>query len=259
MEDRQELLEQANMKKFLQLLEENGMGEQKQNVEFLADYIDHMEFQFTNVLDELKNVRQELNAIQDKTIRATAIRAVDNVVSKVEVAKVHLIKLKNYVMDTVDKAVTNYKSQGKSALVSAMKSLNVKGMLETIYSGCKHVILSADQEIDNITKLGDEIYAVQSHMKNIGRVIVGKEAQEPVSRKTDRGLLSKIQESLFFSMKVFTVMSKKTESALDKVKSIDGKHEKKSVRSDLMDIKDKQQVSNKTYEKSRKETELGQR
>lgn len=259
MEERQALLEQENMKKFLQLLEENGMGDQKHDVEFLAGYVDQMEFQFNNVLDELKNVRQELTKIQDKTIRATATRAVDKVVGKVEEAKGQLIKLKKHIKQTVDKAVTHFKEHGKSALVTAMKSLNVKGVLENIKGGLNHAIQSADHGIDNLSKLGNEIHAVNSHLKNVGRVIAGKESQELMPRDTEKGMISKVQESLFFSMKAFTKMSQKTDNALSTLKNIKEKSQsKKSVKSELKDIKN-QQKTNKLNDKSRKENELGQR
>ena len=126
MEHKQNLLDQENMKSFLQLLEENGMHDEKLSVQLLAGYVDQMEFQFNTVLEELKSVRQELNTIQDKTLRATASRAVDKVVTKVEEAKGQLMKLKNHIVKTVDKAITEFKEHGKSALVTAMKSLNVK-------------------------------------------------------------------------------------------------------------------------------------
>lgn len=258
MEERQTLLEQENMKKFLQLLEENGMSDQKHDVEFIANYVDQMESQFTHVIDELKTVRQELTKIQDKTIRATATRAVDKVAHKVEEAKGHLVKLKNHIKQTVDKAVGDFKEHGKSALVTALNSMNVKGILENIKGGLNHATQLADHGIDNLSRLGNEIHAVNSHLKNVGRVIAGKESQALIPRDTEKGMLSKIQESLFFSMKAFTKMSQKTDTALSTVKKIEEKvNDRKSVRTDLQDIK-KQQTSKKN-ENSRKETELGQR
>lgn len=257
MEERQTLLEYENMKKFLELLEENGMKEQKQEVELLAGYVDKMEFQFNNVLDELKNVRQELSAIQDKTIRATATRVVDKVVHKVEDAKAHLVKLKNHIKQTVDKAVTNFKEHGKSALVSAMRTLNVKGLLQTIKDGLDQTVKVSDHGIDKLTKLGDEIHAVNSHMKNVGRVVIGKDTQDTNPRQADKGLLAKVQESLFFTMDVYSKMSLQTGQMLNKIKTIEEKHnEKKSVRSDLKDIR-KQQNGKVPSEKVRKEKELG--
>ncbi|MFR1293956.1 MAG: DUF6674 family protein [Coprobacillus cateniformis] len=85
-----------------------------------------MENQFDTVLEELRSVKQELNTIQDKTFRATANKAVDKVTAKVNDAKNSLIKLKQHVLKTVDKAVNDFKRQGKSALTAAVKNLMLK-------------------------------------------------------------------------------------------------------------------------------------
>ena len=259
MEKDKNLLEQENMKTFLQLLDENGMHDEKLSVQLLAGYVDQMEFQFNTVLEELKNVRQELNTIQDKTLRATATRAVDKVVNKVEEAKGQLMKLKDHIITTVDKAVTEFKERGKSALVTAMKSLNVTGLLENIKSGLNHAAQSADHEIDKLTKLGNEVHAVNSHLKNAGRVLTGKDSKDLKPRDADKGALSKIQESLFFSMSAFSHMSQKTDVVINAVKKLEEKsNSKKSVKNELQDIKNKQQ-NNKSNNKSGKEMELGQR
>lgn len=259
MEKNKNLLEQENMKTFLQLLDENGMHDEKLSVQLLAGYVDQMEFQFNTVLEELKNVRQELNTIQDKTLRATATRAVDKVANKVEEAKGQLMKLKDHIITTVDKAVTGFKERGKSALVTAMKSMNVTGLLENIKSGLNHAAQSADHEIDKLTKLGNEIHAVNAHMKNAGRALVGKEIKGIEPRDMNKGILSKVQECFFFSMDVFSNTAQKTEDILGTVKKLEGKsNSKKSVKTELQNIKNSQQ-NNKSNNKSGKEMELGQR
>lgn len=259
MEKDKNLLEQENMKTFLQLLDENGMHDEKLSVQLLAGYVDQMEFQFNTVLEELKNVRQELNTIQDKTLRATATRAVDKVVNKVEEAKGQLMKLKNRIITTVDKAVTGFKERGKSALITAMKSLNVTGLLENIKNGLNHAAQSADHGIDKLTKFGNEVHAVNSHLKNAGRVLTGKDSKDLEPRDADKGALSKIQENLFFSMSAFSHMSQKTDVAINAVKKFEEKsNSKKSVKTELQNIKNSQQ-NNKSNNKSGKEMELGQR
>lgn len=259
MEKDKNLLEQENMKTFLQLLDENGMHDEKLSVQLLAGYVDQMEFQFNTVLEELKNVRQELNTIQDKTLRATATRAVDKVVNKVEEAKGQLMKLKDHIITTVDKAVTEFKERGKSALVTAMKSLNVTGLLENIKNGLNHAAQSADHGIDKLTKFGNEVHAVNSHLKNAGRVLTGKDSKDLEPRDADKGALPKIQESLFFSMSAFSHMSQITDVAINAVKKFEDKsNSKKSVKNELQDIKNKQQ-NNKSNYKSGKEMKLGQR
>ena len=92
--EKQLLSQQENIKKFSQLLDENGMNDQKKEFEYLIQYIDQMENQFDTVLEELRSVKQELNTIQDKTFRATANKVVDKVTAKVTETKKTLIKLK---------------------------------------------------------------------------------------------------------------------------------------------------------------------
>lgn len=257
MEQNKNLMDQENMKKFLQLLEENGMHDEKLNVQLLAGYVDQMESQFTAVLEELKNVRQELNTIQDKTIRATAGRAVDKVVIKVEEAKNQLVKLKKHIMKTVDKAITDFKEHGKSALATAMKSLNVKGFLENIKGSLNHALQSADNGIDHLTKLGDNIHAANTHLKNAGRVMTGKEADKIEPRNTEKGLVAKLQNGLFVSMNALTTMATKTDNTINSLKTLEQKYEsKKSVKAELKDIKNNQKSS---QHKMGKEKKLEQR
>ena len=80
--EKQVLSQQENIKKFSQLLDVNGMSDQKKEFDYLIQYIDQMENQFDTVLEELRSVKQELNTIQDKTFRATANKAVDKGTAK---------------------------------------------------------------------------------------------------------------------------------------------------------------------------------
>ena len=53
--EKQPLAQQENIKKFSQLLNENGMSDQKKEFDYLIQYIDQMEYQFDTVLEELRN------------------------------------------------------------------------------------------------------------------------------------------------------------------------------------------------------------
>lgn len=215
------------MQKFLQLLGENSMHEQKINVKFLTRYVDQMESQFDSVLNELKNVRQELNAIQDKTLHATATRAIDKVVNKVDTAKVQLLQIKEKIKNIVDKAIGNFKDHGKSALSKAMKALNMKDTLTNIKNGLDNVILSADKGIDNLSGFANEIHEVNTHLKNIGRMFIGKDIKDKNPRNPNKGMILKVQETLFFSMTVFIKMSKKTDNVIQSVKNLETNQDSK--------------------------------
>ena len=258
--EKQLLSQQENIKKFSQLLDENGMNDQKKEFEYLIQYIDQMENQFDTVLEELRSVKQELNTIQDKTFRATANKVVDKVTAKVTETKKTLIKLKQHVIKTVDKAVNEFKKQGKSALSSAVKKLNVKEMIKTIKKGLDSATKLMDQNIDYLSKLGDEIHKANSHLKNVGRIFIGKDTKEITPRNTEKGLISKTQENLFFCMSVFTKMSVKTDVVLNTLSELEKNEQpKKSVKSELNDIKKTNNRTANTKVNSKNEIHLGQR
>lgn len=58
------LAEYENIKEFLELLDYHGMNSEKKQLEFIIEYVDSAEKQFNEVLQELKDVRNELNTIQ---------------------------------------------------------------------------------------------------------------------------------------------------------------------------------------------------
>ena len=99
------LAEYENIKEFLELLDYHGMNNEKKQLEFIIEYVDSAERQFNEVLQELKDVRNELNTIQSKTIKATAIRAVDNITDKVKSAKNTLLDMKHQIKNTIDKGL----------------------------------------------------------------------------------------------------------------------------------------------------------
>lgn len=154
----------------------------------------------------------------------------------------------------------NLKKQGKSALNSAIKKLNVKGMMETIKKGLDNSIELMDQNIDQLSKLGNEIHEANSHLKNIGRIFIGKGSKETTPRDTNKGLISKTQENLFFCMSVFTKMSVKTDSVITTLSELEkNSQSKKSVKSELNDIKKTNTKPTNTKVKSKNEIQLGQR
>lgn len=77
------LREQPEIRELFETLEENGLAKEQQEVESLVTYLENMESQFGKVLGELKEVRGQLTQIQEKGIRATAVRVVGNVEGRV--------------------------------------------------------------------------------------------------------------------------------------------------------------------------------
>ena len=78
------LREQPEIRELFEVLEGNGLKKERQEVESLVDYLEGMESQFGEVIKELKEVRGQLEQIQDRGIKATAARLLDSAEGKVQ-------------------------------------------------------------------------------------------------------------------------------------------------------------------------------
>ena len=72
------LREQPEIRELFEVLEGNGLKKERQEVETLINYLEGMESQFGEVIKELKEVRGQLEQIQDRGIKATAARLLDS-------------------------------------------------------------------------------------------------------------------------------------------------------------------------------------
>ena len=73
-ETREPLREQGSIRVLLELLEQQGMNQEKGDVLRMADYIDSMEMQLGTVLKELGEVKKQLGVMQESKVKRRNIR-----------------------------------------------------------------------------------------------------------------------------------------------------------------------------------------
>ena len=118
------LREQPEIRELFQVLEGNGLKKERQEVETLVNYLEGMESQFGQVMKELKEVRGQLEQIQDRGIKATAARIQDSAEGKVREIGGQIALVKTNLVQSAKNAVHDYKEKGMDTLrraVSAMK------------------------------------------------------------------------------------------------------------------------------------------
>lgn len=253
------LADYDNIQKFLELLDYHEMKAEKEQLQFIIDYVDTTEKHLDEVLNELKNVREELNTINNKSIKDTALKAVNTITDKVNQAKQTIIKFKDHVKSTVDKALHECKAKGKEALTGTMISLNVKGFLQHMKNHFDDIVQTSDQHIDKLTKLGDEIHNVNHHFTNLGRLLLGKTEKQLEPRNHDAGIISKVQYHLFKKMDNMTEMSHLTDrfiKDIEKREQIYENKQKTSVKQSLTELKADASSKDKKTKVKNKEHQL---
>ena len=77
------LREHPQIIELLSVLEQNSLSKQKEEVQALVGYIDGMEEKLSQMMDEMKAMRLEVEKLHDKGIRARCAQLADTVVGKV--------------------------------------------------------------------------------------------------------------------------------------------------------------------------------
>jgi septal ring factor EnvC (AmiA/AmiB activator) len=215
------LLQDKSVLEFLKML--NGANRQSQANEY-ADFfssVDAMQRQLNETLAELKNVRKQLDAIQDRKnpVRRAFTAVVDKLQAEVQTIQKQLNELKEKLITAAKNAVQNVKEQGLAALNGIFKFFGIKQELQATVKSAAEVIKSCNQSIAKIETVSREYHAVGLHTKNIGRAIAGKEA---VTDQKQKGKLAKtLQAMVRFRRNFSNGLKKKCEAALAKLESLE--------------------------------------
>lgn len=249
--------EQEHLKEFFQMLSQNGKKQEAAEFSSLADQLNQLEQQYSAVLAELQAVQKQLDRIQDKGIRTGLKKGVASVENKVAQAKEQLGQIKADFLQFVKQALSEMKQQGLSALQKAVDFVGIKDGLNEMRDNLQSSISSTQKSIDRINAIGNELHALNEHGRNLGRVLIGKEAAELTQRNEDKGVLAAAAKPLMKSKSMLEGMEKSVTRALQSIDRLEqaaarNQEKKPSVRAELKTVKQqearKQQVPQKQQE-----------
>lgn len=239
------LMEQEQLQELLQILEDNGMKEEKKQVMGLAQYLDTMDEQLGAVLTELKEVKEQLGEIKDSGIKAAALRVVTRVEGKIQEAKSQVHVIKEKFMEGVKKTVETFHQKGVLALAKTIDFLGIQKGIQKIHTHLEQSILAADRGMDRLGNIADEMHEVKTHIGNIGRELAGKERKKTTVRDVEKGSVFQMQKTLFHAIGVMNGMKQRTETALQRVEGLSvkaGALKKPSIRESLKSLREEEKT-----------------
>lgn len=243
------IIENEAIKNVIMLLQGKGAEPEKQDIESLVSHIENMEMQFSKVLNELQDVKSQFKTIEDKSVRATVTRIVDNVELKVSDVKNQFISLKDSVVKSFSDAAGAIKEYGVSALRKTVDFLKIHTALSYMKDKLNQSVHSLNQGVHQVQIIKNEIHTAKEHFTNAARLTVGKDAKEITSHDSERGILTKIQHLMLKTSGLLKSMSKTADSAISKLEKLEQKDEKASVRESLKTIKRSRSDRHSTTEK----------
>ena len=228
-ETREPLREQGSIRALLELLEQQGMEQEKRDVLCMADYIDSMEMQLGTVLKELGEVKKQLGVMQESKVKLFAVNTIQKAEHQVKTLRFQVGEWKRKFVERAEQAVVDFKEKGKDALACAVKGMHLTQGLQKIQSSLHTVMLSMDQKIDRLGSMAEELHVAKGHLKNAFLEMNGKDTAKITERNPEQGIIFQTQKVLFQSMRSIHQLEQKTERLQQQIGEAGSKRRKTTV------------------------------
>lgn len=240
-ETREPLREQGSIRALLELLEQQGMEQEKGDVIRMADHIDSMEMQLGTVLKELGEVKKQLGVMQESKIKLFAVDTIQKAEHQVKMLRFQVGTFKRKFVERAEQAVFDLKEKGKDALASAVKGMHFIQGLQKIQSSLHTVMLSMDRKIDRLGSMAEELHVAKGHLKNAFLEMQGKDTARITERNPEQGILFQTQKVLFQSMRSIHKLEQKTERLQQQIGKLEAREGKQpSVKDTLQKLRQEQ-------------------
>ena len=237
------LMEQPEIVELFRVLEGNGLTKEQKEVESLVKYLDGMEVQFGQVLEELRDVKEQLSQIQDGGVKASVLRIAEQAQGKVQEVGGQLNTVRKNLIQSAGNALQTFKEKGKDALQKAVSAMKIPSALARIQEGLHGAVESMNRQADKMEVLNGELHAAGGHIKNVGRIFRGKEQKKVEPQATDRGITAKIRKSFLTISGRLSSMEQTTENLRRRLEQFVQKEEKQpSVKVELKKLKEEKKM-----------------
>jgi hypothetical protein len=216
------LMENEYVKELFGILSDNGRDSSGlaaliSHVSSLEDFVKQAE----GKISEMKTQLDTMKEIQDHPIKATLRNAIKSLETKVAEIKVQITGLKNNIIDGCKNAVAAFKEKGTAALDRFASFFHIKGGLRSYSKSIDDCVRVDEKAIAKIEVFSKEYHQTGRHLKNMGRVLVGK---KPIDAVKESGRLAKaIAAPYRADIAIMLGMKKAVDSMADRIDRLEAK------------------------------------
>ena len=214
------------------VLEQNGLHQQKDEVQALVSYIDGMEDKLSRMVDEMTAMRKEVDQLHDRSIQARCTFLMNEAENKVHQVSSMVSTAKNNTISAAGRMVQTFHEKGRVALRHAVQALRIPAVLTRMEHGFSHASQTMEKCAGRMDVIREELHQAGGHLKSAGRALTGKEAQQVKELDADKGVLAKLRGFLTSCGKAFSEMERGAGRLAEKAGG-----EKASVKTELMALK----------------------
>ena len=237
------LAEQPNIMALLQTLEENRLNKEKQEVEALVNCLDSMEEQYGKILGEMQGIREELGKIGESQTKIQLSDITGHAEQKVQEFGEQLNKMKENLVKSAKSAMEQCKEKGATMLKKVVSGMKIPQAISKLEHALSKAQSGVEQQAIKAGAIRQELQSIGGHTKNVGKMLIGKEAKEIPA---DTASIGKVEKLLLRVVKRLEKMEQSAEKTRGKLEQFMTGKQKSSVKMELNQLKKQRTETGKT-------------
>ena len=184
------LAENKYVKELLDILKANGKD--SSGLTAILDHVKGMEDfvkQAEGKIADMKSQLDSMKEIQDHPIKTSLQKTIKALEVKIAEIKEQIVQLRIDIAGGCISAINAFKEKGAAALDKLASFFNIKRGLQSIDKSIDASIKLDNKAIAKIEVFSKEYHASGRHLKNMGRVLIGK---APIDTAKESGKLAKV-------------------------------------------------------------------
>ena len=206
----QPIAENEQVQALLALLKENNSPGCREFAELIT-HMSGMERQLSDALEELQAMRQKMQEVQDRSLRGVLQKSGHALEENVDAMRRHLLELKGQIVEGCRNILEDFKERGVAALNGITGFLRLKPAFEAVQAAAESSIQASERAVSRIDAFSTEFHEAGRHLKNMGRSLMGKDAETAIR---ENGKIASAFKGAFKIERSFAVaVIKRTERA----------------------------------------------
>lgn len=192
-------------------------------LEELAGQVASMERRLDAALEELGAMRQKIQEVQDRSLKAVLQKNCKALEGNVDAMRQRILELKGQVIEGCRNILKDFADRSAVALDGVSRFLRLRPALEAVQAAAERTVQSSDRAAARIDAFSTEFHEAGRHLKNMGRTIQGKPTEAEAKEngrvanafkgafKIERAFASAIGENVELSLNTLTRLEQRAQ------------------------------------------------
>lgn len=205
--------QQEHLKDFFHMMKMAGREEQAKDIEELLRYLDELKNGFSDALEEIDYLKEQIDAMQNQSLKARLGKMQDTILESIQQTRQNAEEVSHSIKEGIGQVLAAGQRKGIQAATALLDASHIRQGLSRIEAGLMQTSVFLSGAAKQTEDVANEIHFAKEHVKAAGNMVLGKPKDAFGEREAYQGILGKIQKSMEYCQKVMNGLVSKTQKA----------------------------------------------